>query len=354
MPGNHGALVNTWVPSELEPDTSATDADVVPYVDHVRYLCGEVHAEHFLNYVGYMLQNPNDKINHAILIKSRKHGVGKGLLLEPIFACLGMHNVKEVGPNDIASSFNSWADKTKLVVVEEMHAFDRKDTMQKLKGLISAPPTEIRINRKGMPEYSIPNILSMVFFSNLEAPLHLEEGDRRFWIVDSDVDPREELYYDRLTKWYRTGGNAKVFGWLLKRDVSSFSAKGHAPSTDAKREMIALSRAPLEAWVKDGIDGREGVWDRDFVTLGELLPFAPETGRSQRADETRLSVAMRAAGAKAVTNKVWLKDLNGSRKIWALRPTPATEGRSDEMNVKAWAKDYVASKALGLSREFKA
>jgi hypothetical protein len=352
LPGPYGALVNMWVPSDLVPDAGATDDDIRPWLNHASYVCG-AHVDHFLDYMAYLLQRPGDKINHAILIKSRAHGVGKGILMEPIVAGLGRHNTKEIGPNDVASQFNSWCDKTKLVIVEEMHAYDRKDTMQKLKGLITAPPREIRINQKNQREYSIPNILSMIFFSNMDVPVLLEPGDRRFWVVDSDVQPMPGIYYDRLADWYAVGGSEKVCGWLMKRDISSFSAKGHAPVTEAKLEMIEQARPELDAWVADGIAAREGIWDRDFVTLGELLPFAPELARGQRVTEMRLSLAMKAARAKPVTAKVWLKDLENSRKVWALRPTAAIENRSDEMNVKAWANDYAANKARGLNREFK-
>ena len=260
--------VNTWTPSPLKPATAASDGDIKPYLDLVNHALGE-HAGHFFDYMAYLLQFPGTKINHAILVKSCQ-GLGKGLMMVPIIAALGAQNCAEVGPHSLASDFNSWLDRKKLIVVDEMQTTERKNAMNKLKTMISSPPDMLQINKKGIPEYEVPNLVSLIFFSNLDSPVLLERGDRRFFVIDSDALPLSAERYAALVEWYGAGGVQLVARWLLSRSVAEFDARGRAPETDAKVEMTKDGRTAVEEWIEDGIADAVAPFDTDVICLQDV------------------------------------------------------------------------------------
>lgn len=75
-----GAMaVNTWVASTLVLAPSASDADVEPYLAHVRHVMGE-HTSHFLDYMAFLVQHPGVKItlqivSNAVASKVDQHNI---------------------------------------------------------------------------------------------------------------------------------------------------------------------------------------------------------------------------------------------------------------------------------------
>ncbi len=62
---------------------------VKPWLDHVeRMIPTDFEREHFLNVLAYKIQNPNRKINHAVLIGGYP-GSGKDTMLAPFFWAIG-------------------------------------------------------------------------------------------------------------------------------------------------------------------------------------------------------------------------------------------------------------------------
>jgi hypothetical protein len=299
LPGLVGPCVNQW--RDPCPDLPATvsDADVRFWLDHVAFVIPDARERGIvLDWLAWVIQNPGEKPNWAIVIGSTYEGMGKDMLLEPVREALGAANVREVGPGDLMSQWTWWAANTRLVIVEEMHSFERKETMNRLKPLIAAPPYTLTVNRKGEPQYEVPNIIASVFFTNMDNALAVSKQDRRFFITWNDGEPRTAEYYRSLDAWYRGGGRELAARWLQLRDVSAFEPKGRAPDTAAKGAMRLAALPDLEATIHDGLLNREGPFARRLVTVGEVAewvrdfigPFRPPSPR-------RLVGALKAAGA---------------------------------------------------------
>lgn len=295
LPGLVGPCVNLWHgPTEALP-TTVTDADVGPWLDHVALVIPDERERGIvLDWLAWIIQNPGAKPNWAVLIGSTWEGMGKDLMLDPVRMALGAANVREIGPGDIMSQWTWWAANTRLVIVEEMHSFERKETMNRLKPLIAAPPYTLTINKKGQPQYEVPNLIASIFFTNMDNALALSKQDRRFMVCWNDGRPREKEYYAGLVAWYAAGGCNKAARWLQLRDVSGFDAKGRAPDTEAKGAMARASRTGFEELIEDDLNDGEGCFSHSLFALEEVVAHVNNRlGATRKISPQRVAAALR-------------------------------------------------------------
>lgn len=327
LPDLSGPCFNVWRAPKMRralPD-KATAQEIEPYLDLVAHVIPiEAEREHVLNWMAFTAQKPGEKIHHALVLGSRIEGIGKDTLLEPLRRAVGRSYTREIGPQHLAAPFNAWLMGAKLVVVQEMHNFERKETMNRLKPLVAAPPDALPVNMKHRQEFFVPNIVSTVFFTNEEDALALSKGDRRYFVTWNDGEPLPKERYDAVWTWLDKGGSEQVIRWLLQRNLKGFDAKGRAPMTEAKADMRRMSRSPLQEWVEENVEEAAGLWSRDLVLLEEITERMPEyiKYKGQPIGTQKLSKALRAVGGECVSEKMRLDGYEGSRRIWALRRGP--------------------------------
>lgn len=299
-----GECLNLWQAPSVTPPAGVRDAQVRLYLEHLAYLIPDARERKILlDWQAWVLQNPGLKPNWGVLIGSPHQGNGKSILMEPMRAGLGRKNVRTVTAEDMASGFSDWLVETKLFVVEEMHSFERKSTMNRLKNYLATPPDRLRVNPKYGKQFEIPNLVAGVFFTNHFDALALERTDRRFFVVWTEVAPRDEDYYRQLVEWLKAGGALLVAGWLLERDVSAFNPLGRAPSTEAKEDMRKAARSMLDEWIEDGIADELAPFATDLVSAEEVWLAIPENaaGRNGKPTRQRLGRILRLAGTRALT-----------------------------------------------------
>jgi hypothetical protein len=292
--------VNTFTPSLLKPAAGAvSDLQVKPWLDLNRWLYAEA-TDHLLDWEAFLYQHPGEKINHAPMLMGGK-GIGKGVSLMPLIAILGEQNCVEIGANAVGSDFNEWVDRKQLILVDEMHIAGKRETMQTLKGYITAPPATVRINKKGIGAYHLPNVLAMIFMSNLAVPVSLEKGDRRFFVINSKVEKRDRAYYDAIVDFYDAGGYALIASWLLARDVTAFNAKGEAPMTADKEEVRKGGRTAWEEFFEDGITDQTAPFEDDILCVEEVVASLPRAlGNQPRPSAYRARLLLLDCGAVAM------------------------------------------------------
>jgi len=318
------SAVNTWRPSTLVlPKGEVTDLKIGPWLDHMKYLIPDDRERAILlRWCAFMVQHPERKINWAILLGGGQ-GIGKDLAFQPLMKIMGAENIAQINAATIAGGYTDWAHGKKLVVVEEMHSFERKDTMNRLKPFIAAPPDELRINIKYTPQFQVPNILCMLLFTNLIDALGLEDDDRRFFVVWSDAKPESEGYYSRLVNWYENGGYEAVAGWLMKHDVSDFEASGRAPATSAKDDMRRASLPILNAWIEECLADGVGPFARPLIALEDILAAMPNYVSRTRPTKEKVSNILKRLGAVPL-GQVRLSENhpftgNSRLRLWAIR-----------------------------------
>lgn len=325
LPDLQGRCLNIWrepARKRAIPDR-VDEQDVQPWLDLAAFVAPiAAEREHMFDWMACTVQRQNTKLNQALVLGSRNEGIGKDSLLEPLRAMIGRQYVKEIGPHHLTGAFNPWAVGAKLVIVQEMHNFERRETMNRLKPYVAAPPEALPVNLKNRQEFYVPNLMSMVFFTNEDDALALSKGDRRYFVIWNDCEPREAAYYEQLWAWLNAGGSEKVMRWLLQRDIARFDPKARAPMTEAKANMRKMARPALQEFIEDSIEQKEGVFARDLLTADEIQIAVPEHAKfkGQPVSGQKLAKTLLACGAEIVSGKMRLENLGGdSRRIWAVR-----------------------------------
>lgn len=302
-----GECVNLWKAGAALPEEVVSDSEIKPWLDHLAYVLPDAQERAVLmDWMAWVAQNQAEKPNWGVLMGGA-HGTGKSTLIEPLRIALGYRNVREIGPSDLESGYTGWLAQTKLFVVEEMHAFERKAMMQRLKNFLAAPPYTLQINPKFGRQFEIPNLIAGVFFTNHENALALEKGDRRFYVLWSNAEPREKAYYDGLVDWYRAGGGTKAALWLLARQLKGFDAKGRAPDTSAKEEMRQATRSAFDEAIEDAMRYEEGPFAARLVSVADVKDWLPADigGPKSSLSSARIAAALRRAGARAL-GQTWI------------------------------------------------
>lgn len=299
LPGLTGRCVNQWTDTTPHLPSAATDEDVAPWLNHVGFVLPRAdEREVVLNWLAWVIQNPGLKPNWALVIGSTYEGMGKDLMMEPVRVALGKGNVREITPDDLASDYNGFLVRARLLFIEEMQVHERKAMMNRLKPLLAAPPHTLRVNIKFQPQYEIPNSVAAVFFTNMENALAITGQDRRYFVTWNDGEPRGADYYGGLVAWYAAGGAEMAARWLIDRDVAGFNPQGRAPDTEAKTQMRKAALPELEAAIQDAVAIREGPFRRRLVTMGEVSAWVRDLlGPYRPPGPRRLSAALKAAGA---------------------------------------------------------
>lgn len=238
-------IFNTFRPGPVADKNHAHEAG--PWVEHIKKLW-PAEAEHnfFFDYFAHMIQRPQEKCNAAIVL-SGKQGIGKDIALLPIREAIGEWNTKNIGPDDLLSTYSPWA-QTLLLIVDEVRPTEKDhhaSTMyDRSKTLIATPPYTLPVNQKYVAVRYVANVLRMVLTTNDRLAMYIPPDDRRMMMLHSNlpgmwhVAEGKKTYFSDLAAWmYNSGGNKAVAGWLAARDLSKFDPKGEVPKTEAWAEV---------------------------------------------------------------------------------------------------------------------
>jgi hypothetical protein len=220
------------------------------------------------------------------------------------------------------------------LLVSEMPPAHKRDVYEDLKGDLTTPPDVIRINRKGVEEYDIPNVLNVAVTSNHEGAIALAEDDRRFDVVGTvmavgGTEAETGTYYAALHRWYGAGGREAVAGYLMGRDVSAFNPNARPPMTVAKNMMAREGAHPAVGWVARLWDEEQPLHARDYVTVGEIVV------KGQRGEW--------GAGAAISRGITWAYVVQAMRLVgWISLPQQIVDG---DRRARVWARAAVADLA---------
>ena len=140
----------------------------------------------------------------------------------------------------IEDKFNDWASRKLFLIADEVVArSDLYHVKNKLKAFITGE--WIRINPKNMAAYDERNHVNMVFLSNESMPVVLEEDDRRHAVIWTPEKLSRD-FYAGVQAEIDAGGIAALHDYLLHLDLGDFDYATLPPMTDAKRELIDLSK----------------------------------------------------------------------------------------------------------------
>jgi hypothetical protein len=199
--------------------------------------------------------------------------------------------------SDLEGEWTWWAENVQLVVVSEVNSFERKAVMNRLKSYMATPPDTIEINKKGIPQYTVPNRFGMLMFTNNADAVAIENSDRRFFVLWTDAGYLPESWYEAYHNLftYSPVGAATVWRWLAARQIQS-NMKGRAPDTKAKEDMRLAALPMVESAVLRGIESEEGPFAKDLVTLAEIESYLRSRANGRMPSSHKLSAHLKAVG----------------------------------------------------------
>lgn len=304
----HGQpVLNSWT----LPPHKDTDAEPEIFLDHINYLFPDERERNtFLDWLAFKVQNPAMRSYGVVLVAEDAYGIGRSWLADAIkFALNGQVKhatlAQLIGKGTQAqANYNDTFFECQFLIVEEardgLSGQDFYDSYETLKERVDTKPTTTMRNTKYGAARDDLMWFNLLVFTNHADALLLPEGDRRFAAFTNPDTKRDESHYERLYNALDGDELARIYSWLMRREISEFSHT-RPPMTAAKTQMISMSRGPADEFIDLLKDRHEG----DLVTPGildkKLRKWAKELGLSEHDKYG------------AIRKRVW-------RKLGSLRP----------------------------------
>jgi hypothetical protein len=310
-------VLNLWRPPVWEVREDVPEPKL--FIGHLDYLFDgdQTAVNHVLDYLAHMLQRPWERVGHALLITSEAKGIGKSTLGNIVRRLVGEQNSRVAQTKDLKGQFDGWLVGKLVIQVDEVYEAGNWDLANKLKPLITE--RTVSVNVKYGPQMEIENYARFIMFSNHTAALSIEEGDRRYFVVNSKAQPKDDAYYEELNQFIDSAeGMNAIYSFLMRRDISTFNPHRRPPMTEAKRTVIEVSGNPLRTYIVESVESGhfyEAFGGREF-TLDGIQRQLHKDGYGQHAKNLKeLGEALKMAGVEQIR-----KTVNGSKRRFYLLP----------------------------------
>lgn len=135
-----------------------------------------------------------------------------------------------------------------------MAGTNRYEVMNALKPLITN--NDISVNQRNRDTRQVDNCANYMLFSNHHDALALSPGDRRYFVVKSPLQTKQDVlalgtdYFDRLYRMLRDFPGA-LRSWLNDWEIrEDFQPDGHAPRTTYVVDMVNDGAGDLHAAIR--------------------------------------------------------------------------------------------------------
>mgnify|MGYP000875857591 CR=1 FL=1 len=240
--------------------------------DHFKHLfANERDRSMLLDFITYIVQNPGQRINWAILIQGAE-GDGKSFFSLLLQAVIGENNVNIVPGSVLEEKYNPWAEDAQVCFVEDvrLHGNNRFDAINKLKPMITN--TTVSIRRMNTNLYKVLNTMNYITTANIKDALPVGDDDSRFFPLFTRFQSQTAIrsfkkaypdYYKRLHGALEFAGAIRK--WLLERQLGpEFDPKERAPVSSYKAEMIEMNRSDEEQALLDCLEESDR---KDFSSI---------------------------------------------------------------------------------------
>jgi hypothetical protein len=295
--------VNLYYGMPMEPDDSKSCARIL---ELLHYLCNEEDAifEWVLRWIAYPLQHPGAKMETAVVMHSEE-GSGKNLFWEAVRSLYGMY-ASVITQNELESQFNTWASRKLFMIANEVVSrSELREHKGRLKNYITE--RELQINEKLLPLRTEENHINFVFLSNETQPLALDRTDRRYLVLWTPPAQAPEVYA-KVKSEILNGGAAALYAHLLTLDLGDFNEHTKPILTEAKRNLIEISKPPPELFYD--------AWSRALLPVPyhsaaaadvyrAFIKWCAINGEKHPPSQTKFGGAMRRLGVRSSIK--WLR-----------------------------------------------
>jgi len=219
--------------------------------------------DYFYNFLGHLIQKPNERIPIAFIFKS-KQGVGKNVMLNAIGNIIGQaHYISSSNAKDFFGDYAEGLYRKLLVNINECEGKDTFDYEGRLKSIITED--KMTLNPKFVRQYTINNYARLIIFTNKAnpVPIDVRSKDRRYVVYQSTDKYLDEKY--GTTFWKKLVAHLKkpefiacLYEDLNSIDLNKIKWKESRPITKAYLDMcklyVPVEAMFLESWIEEHIE----------------------------------------------------------------------------------------------------
>ena len=249
--------LNTWQGWPMQ----AKSGSCQHLLDLLYYLCSgdkdcDTLYRWLLQWMAYPLQNPGAKMHSAVIMHGPQ-GTGKSTVFQTLAKIYGDY-ATVLNQRALEDKFNAdWSDSKLFILAEEVVTrAEMWHIKNELKELVTGE--WLRINPKNIAAHRQRNHLNIIYLSNADQPLPIENDDRRHCVVYTPPELSEESY-DEVQLELEHGGVEAFYHHLLHLDLTGFHPRKRPPMTEAKRALMLLSAQSDTRFVAEWIDGDLGL-----------------------------------------------------------------------------------------------
>jgi hypothetical protein len=210
--------------------------DITLFLDHIKVvICSSDQGviEFVMDWLARLFQFPN-VLSHGIVLIG-KPGTGKNTFVDTIGELLGNHYLPLDNISQVTSNFNFHQKNAVLIHANEAFWGGNKKDLGKIKGLIT--DKDFYIEPKGKDPIKVPNFRHLIISSNEDYPVHLDNDDRRFLVLQvSNKYQKNTEYFEKLHKLLgSTGAKEAILHWFLNYKIKNM--RSNLPRTTESFEL---------------------------------------------------------------------------------------------------------------------
>jgi hypothetical protein len=251
-------FVNKYTP----PNHPHTTQDPDVFLDHVDFLLpDDDERDLFLDWLAYKIQNPALRSYAIVMIAEDGFGIGRSWLRAMMRKVLQGKVQTATLPQLIGKgtsaekNYNDWAAECQFLVIEEAKDNITKEDFyngyETFKQRVDTRVGDVRVNPKYGRTRDDFMFFNALIFSNHSDALAIPPNDRRCCVLTNPTVMASFEYYDRLESSLTDAEAAKVYWYLMERDISNYDHV-YPIDTEGKRRMTDQNVLPSKA-IKDHI-----------------------------------------------------------------------------------------------------
>ena len=278
----------------------------------------------FERWAALPFQKPGTKLYTAVVVWGTGQGTGKSLIGYTLGRIYG-RNYSEITDQDLASSFNEWAEAKQFVMGDDVTGSEYKKALaDRLKSMITRE--WLRVNAKHLPTYVIPDCVNYYFTSQHPDAFILDDFDRRYFVHEAPQTPLDRPFYDKYDAWYRSEeGASALLDYFMRLPLGGFNPREKAFETRAKVAMTLDAKSDVGAFIAELREAPDNVLRlgdqalrADLYTSGQLLSLYDATG-SKRVTANGITRELKRAGFRLYDGGRVVRTVRGTHRLFVVR-----------------------------------
>ena len=268
--------LNTYRPG---PTPTTPSLQTVELLDtYFNAICPEEKYRKWLKqWCAHIIRYPKVKILSAVILCGNDTGTGKSTLGVLLTRALGVHNVARLNNNTLKDQYNGWLTNNVLAISEELragnpHSERAQSIKESMKDWITTRNVPIREMYKSTSS-SINTVNGFLFSTNNIDGVPVDADDRRIFAfrVEMNFLIKSLIASGGYTELNHNIDGGEIAGYLAGIELSDFNPNAFAPVTDAKREMIEMSKDDILTTLEQMIDDPDCTLIDDVVAYNALI-----------------------------------------------------------------------------------